>query len=148
MRKSKPRVRRAAFADAASLGGSSMDDGDPRWSIYMLVAIPEYATVRDEILRLCRSPRENIDEDSLLRAIESASWELLHELTIGREDITWAELHQLGSAPNFDHAKLAAYLSTAGAVGIAVNDKLRNYLTHTVPQELSASVDSGKFNRS
>ncbi|TSD44754.1 hypothetical protein FFI94_000295 [Rhodococcus sp. KBS0724] len=124
-----------------------MDDGDPRWSIYMMVAIPEYATVRDEILRLCRSPRGNIDEDRLLQAIASAAWEMLRELTIGREDIAWTELRQLGSSPNFDHAKLAAYLSTAGAVGIAVNDKLRNYLTHTIPQELSASVDSGKFNR-
>ena len=125
--------------------GDYGDTADPRWSIYMVAKIPEYTDVRDEILHRCRSQQASIDGDRLLQAVVAASWERLRELSIGRRDITWEALCLLRATPDFDHRKLAAYLSTKGAAGIAVNDKLSTYLTHAVPRRLAALVDCGNF---
>ncbi|KDQ04737.1 hypothetical protein KKP62_00140 [Rhodococcus sp. GOMB7] len=125
--------------------GDYGDTADPRWSIYMVAKIPEYTEVRDEVLRHCRSRQASIDGDRLLHAVVSASWQCLRELSIGRRDITWEALCLLRANPDFDHQKLAAYLSTKGAAGIAVNDKLCTYLTHVVPRRLAALVDCGNF---
>ncbi|ORI21164.1 hypothetical protein [Rhodococcus sp. 1168] len=118
---------------------------DERWSRYMKAALPEPATVFEEVMQLSASYSGVIDCDRLLGAVESAVWDRLYELTARREDIRWDSLCLLRASGGFDHRRLAAFLSTRGAVGIAVNDKLSGYLTRLLPRQLTAAVYSGRF---
>lgn len=118
---------------------------DQRWSRYMKTALPEPAAVFEEVMQLSESYTGMIDCVRLLGAVESAVWDRLYELTARREDISWESLCLLRASVDFDHRRLAAYLSTRGAIGIAVNDKLSGYLTRLLPRQLVAAVHSGSF---
>lgn len=118
---------------------------DPRWSIYMKAELPEPADVVADIMRLCSSYVISVDRSGILAAVEASTWKKLHELTCERRDVKWQSLLVLRHCESFDHQRLAAFLSTHGAIGIAVNDKLSGHLTRFLPYQLAAMVESGAF---
>jgi len=117
---------------------------DPRWSRFRAIGIPESDAVCDAVIGRCESPVD-IDRAVLRQAVTDAAWARLAELTEGRIDVTAHSLSQVRTAPNFDHRMLAAYLTTHGAVGLALADKLRSYLVYVVPQQYADRVCNGEF---
>ena len=111
----------------------------------MLWSIPECIVVRDDILVRSGRPVGSIDGDGVLAMIVAASRNRLRELTAARDDVTWEETQGLLERPDFDHRLLSAFLSTKGAVGIAINDKLAALLSVHIPAALLTRVRSGDF---
>lgn len=152
-------VRRGASEMSSTVGGGRDADRsepdkchagdsvepDPRWAQYMLWSIPECADVRDDILDRSGRPADRVDGVGVLSAVVAASRERLCELTCGRDDVTWEETRYLIGRPDFDHRLLAAFLSTKGAVGVAINDKFAAFLSVHVPAALLVRVCAGEF---
>lgn len=86
-----------------------------------------------------------VDDERLLEAIATGAWDRLRQMTTGRSDVTWDGLER--ALVRFDPGRVGAYLSTKGAVGIALNDKLRSYLLYELAPQLTARVDAGAFDR-
>lgn len=119
---------------------------DPRWSTFMVSTIPECVAVCDLVLQ--RSDEPNcVDRARLVEAISDATWNMLEEWTTGRTDVTWVALQRMQGVPDFDHCRLGAYLSTKGAIGVALSDKLRFHLLYILPQHLAKLVGEGAFHR-
>lgn len=120
---------------------------DPRWSMFMTASIPDCDCVGDLVLQRCESTTEHVDGDRLRRAVTDAMWGRLHELTSGRTDVAWDSLAPVRATSDADHRHLSAYLSTRGAVGLALNDKLRSYMLYVLPQQFAIAVEQGLFDR-
>lgn len=120
---------------------------DPRWAMFMTSPIPDCGAVREAVLHRSAASPDDIDGDRLERAIVDAMWERLRELTSDRADVSWSSIAPLRDVRAAGHRALAAFLSTRGAVGLALNDKLRSYLLYELPSQLGTDVDRGVFDR-
>lgn len=111
----------------------------------MTSPIPQCDSVCEMVMQLCAHSVDDIDGVRLHRAVADAMWARLHELTHARTDVEWVGLVDLRAVPDSDHRHLAAYLSTRGAVGLALIDKLRSYLLYVLPQQLVVAAEQGMF---
>ncbi|AYJ50467.1 hypothetical protein D8W71_21780 [Rhodococcus sp. P1Y] len=117
---------------------------DPRWSTFMTSPIPPYLSVCEIVVARCTCSAD-VDGKRLRQAVADAMWERLQELTYNRTDVAWAGLADLRTVPDPNHRHLTAYLSTHGAVGLALIDKLRSYLLYVLPRLLVDAVERGMF---
>ncbi|NMN95079.1 hypothetical protein [Antrihabitans stalactiti] len=118
---------------------------DSRWAQYMPSAIPECSEVRDDILAQSGRDIGVVDEEWLLTVVRTVLQEKLRETTIGRVDVTWDEIRSLLARPDYDPRLLSKFLSTKGAVGVAINDKISALLSVHIPAALLLRVRAGDF---
>ncbi|MFH5230856.1 hypothetical protein [Antrihabitans spumae] len=135
----------AARSELGLIRAAENVESDPRWAQYMLWSIPECSDVRDEILARSGRPVGSVDRDRVLATVFAASRDKLYELTIDRGDVSWEETKRIVARPDFDHRLLSAFLSTKGAVGIAISDKIAAFLSVHVPASVVLRVRSGDF---
>lgn len=115
--------------------------------MFMPSSIPEADAVCAAVLQRCAVPTDVVDEALLVQAVTDAVWERLRELTVDRFDVSWDSIAPARASASAHHRDLSAYLSTRGAVGLALNDKLRSYVLYALPESLLASVRDGQFSR-
>ena len=135
------------MADDAAADGVESVGTDARWGDFIVVRVPAMDTVASDAIRRASRSAEEVDAPKIVACLVELLGSRLGELSMHRPEFSAGELDEFLTWPDFDYSALQAFLSTKGAVGIAVNHKLATFMRDVVPTLLAERVHAGEFDR-
>lgn len=118
---------------------------DASWRRHMKRPVPDYGEFIASALQLAGRREDTVDVTQMERRAHLGVEAVLKQLCSKFAEISWTDVQIVLNRSDFNSGMLTDYLSTCGAKGVAVNDRLIEFIINGIPESLAKEVRNGSF---